>query len=207
MKKALFVFFLGAIFALVGISSGFSESADLAKQLAEGIKCHDAARIDPEKNIKKGEEILSAIQDESPVAKAYYGSLITLEAEQYAAQKDVLKALDLLSDGTKLMDTAVKMAPDVSDIRFLRMENSYEISQSSPLNRYKIMKQDIDWLDARKAGFSAAEQGVIELYKGLYYARAKKLDDALSAFDECINLSPGSPEAIEAQKQIAHYAE
>jgi tetratricopeptide (TPR) repeat protein len=207
MMKMSRGFFLVAIFTVVMTVSGFSDTADLATQLAEGIKCHDAARIDPETNIKRGEEILSAIQDESPVAKAYYGSLITLEAEQYAAQKDVLKALELLSGGTKLMDAAIKIAPDVSDIRFLRMENSYEISQSSPLNRYKVMKQDIDWLDARKADFSMAEQGVIELYKGLYFARAKKLDAAMDAFDECIRLSPGSPEAIEAQRQIAHYAE
>lgn len=199
--------FFGAFFAFALAGSVFAESTDFAERLSEGIRYHDAARVDPQANVKKGEDILSAIQDESPVAKAYYGSLITLEAEQCAAQKDVLKALKLLSDGTKLMDAAVKTAPDLSDIRFLRMENSYEVSQGSPLNRYKVMKQDIDWLDARKDTFTAKEQGVIELYKGLYFARAKKLDVAMSAFDECIRLSPGSPEAGEAQKQIDHYAE
>ena len=198
---------LGAALVFVGQLAVFSESPDLASRLREGISYHDAARLDPEGNIKKGEEILSSIQAESPIAKAYYGSLITLEASGYAEKKDVLKALALLSDGTKLIDAAIKRAPDVPDIRFLRMENSYEVSQSSPLNRYKAMKQDIDWLDAHKTQFEAKERGVLELYKGFYYARAKKMDDAMSAFDECIRISPESMEAAEAQKQIDRYAE
>lgn len=207
MKKTCFVLWGLSIFTLALAGPGYSESTDFAEKLAAGIKYHDAARIEPGENIQKGKEILSSIQDKSPVAKAYYGSIITLEAGQCSERKDVLRALDLLSEGTELIDAAIKTAPDLAVLRFLRMENSYEVSQSSPLNRYKIMKSDIDWLDARKESFGAAERGVIELYKGLYFARAKKLDIALAAFDACIGISPGSPEAQEAQRQIEHYAE
>jgi len=207
MSKSICFFFFSAAIVFFGQLAVFSESADLEAKLQEGIKLHDAARIDPEANIKKGEELLSSIQAESPIAKAYYGSIITLEASEYAKKKDVLKALELLSDGTKLIDAAVTQSPDIPDIRFLRMENSYEVSQSSPLNRYKAMKQDVDWLDAHKTQFEAKERGIIELYKGFYYVKAKKIDDALSAFDACIEISPKSKEAVEAQKQIDRYAE
>ena len=87
------------------------------------------------------------------------------------------------------------------------MENSYEISIGSPVNRYKIMKTDIDWLDSRMKDFSPSLQGTIALYKGLYFVKSRKLDEGLAAFEACIAISPESPEAIEAKKQIDRYAE
>jgi hypothetical protein len=87
------------------------------------------------------------------------------------------------------------------------MENSYEVSMSSPVNRFKEMKADIEWLTARESSLDAKWQGSLELYRGLYLAKAHKLDDALAAFDKCIAVSPGSPEAMEAKKQLDRYAE
>ena len=175
--------------------------------LDEGIRFHDAARDDPEGNLEKGKEILASLKDSSVLALAYYGSIITIEAGVYANKKNVIKAMSLLSDGTKLMDDAVQQEPDNADIRFLRMINSYEVTQSSPHNRYKIMKKDIDWFAPREDSFGAAEQGIIELYRGLYCVKAHRLSDALSAFDACIAISPGSPEAEMAERQIAKYEE
>jgi tetratricopeptide (TPR) repeat protein len=175
-------------------------------RLQEGIRLHDAARAD-KTNLAKAKETLAALKDSSPLALAYYGSAVTLEASVANDRKDVLKALSLLNQGSGYIDAAVKKDPENFDIHFLRMENSYEVSVSSPVNRFKEMKADIDWLTARESSLDAQWRGTLELYRGLYLAKAHKLDEALAAFDKCIAVSPGSPEAKEAQKQLDHYAE
>ena len=176
------------------------------EKLREGIKLHDDSRIDPS-NIEKGKAILSSIEKASPIAMAYYGSLITIEAGVYAKNKNGIKALQLLKNGTALIDKAVASAPTLPGLRFLRMENSYEVSIGSPVNRYKIMKIDIDWLELRIKDFEPSYQGTIQLYKGLYLVKSRKVEEGLTAFDACIAISPESPEAIEAKKQIDRYAE
>jgi len=193
-------------FFVCGFAMADTGSGSFDEKLREGIRLHDAARIDPA-NIEKGKAVLESIQKESPVALAYYGSIITLEASQYAKNKNGIKALELLVKGTDLIDKAVASTPTLPDLRFLRMENSYEVSIGSPVNRFKIMKIDIDWLESRMKNYEPSLQGTIELYKGLYLVKSRKLDEGLSAFDACIAISPGSPEAIEAKKQIDRYAE
>jgi hypothetical protein len=207
-RNKLIVAFV-ALAAFLG-SIAFAENADAAldAQLAEGIRLHNAAEkdADPAANVAKGKEILSQIKDRSPIAKAYYGSILTIEANVWYQKKNLIKSLSVLDEGLSTIDAAVKAAPDVPDLRFLRMINSYEVTQGSPKNRYKIMKVDIDWLVAREKSFSPENQGSIELYKGLYLAKSHKVDEALDAFNACVAISPGSPEAAEAQKQIDKYS-
>jgi tetratricopeptide (TPR) repeat protein len=190
---------------IVGLSVATS-FATPDPRLAEGIALHDAAMKDSSK-IEKGKEVLEPLIETSSVAKGYYGSLVTLEAGVYADKKNVIKAMSLLNKGSALIDAAVDSDPDNEDLRFLRMENAYEVSESSPLNRYKVMKKDLDWLDSRKASYDKAWQGVIELYKGMYLVKSKKIDEALDAFDACIAVSPGSPEAARAESEIDRYSE
>ncbi len=200
-----------AAMLLAGTGLSFASGPDTASsvdpKITEGIRYHNLARTEPEGNIEKGKEILGPLQKKFSLAKAYYGSLITLEAGVYAKNKNGLKALALLSEGTGLIDEAVKADPDFAEIHFLRMENSYEVSEASPLNRYKIMKKDIDWLTEREAGFEPVNRGILYLYTGYYNLKARKMDAALAAFDACIAVSPGSPEAAAAEKQKARYAE
>ncbi len=186
--------------------SAWSAPAKVEGRLAEGIRLHDAARDDPA-SIGKAKEILGPLKDGSSLALGYYGSVVTMEADVASANKKMLKALALLKEGTGYIDEAIKLSPELIDLRFIRIETSYEISLSSPMNRFKEMKIDIEWLSARTSALDASERGVLELYRGLYLARAKKIDEALDAFDKCIEISPGSPEAAEAKKQIARYAE
>jgi len=119
----------------------------------------------------------------------------------------MLEALALLKEGTGYIDEAIKLSPELIDLRIIRVETGYEISVSSPMNRFKEMKADIDWLTAHVSSLDTSERGVLELYRGLYLAKAKKIYEALDAFDKCVEVSPGSPEAAEAKKQIARYAE
>lgn len=175
-------------------------------RLAEGIALHNASMKDPS-NIEKGKASLEPYIDSMPVAKGYYGSLVTMEASVYAEKKNVIKAMSLLNKGSAMIDKAVEADPDNEELRFLRMENAFDVSEGSPLNRYKVMKIDLDWLDSRKAGYESDLQGVIELYKGLYLAKSKKIDEALDAFDACVAVSPDSDEAKRAKAEMAKYAE
>jgi len=202
-----FRFSLCAVMIAVASTSAFLGAATQDTILAEGIRCHDEVQLDPVKNIARGKELLGSIKDKSPVALAYYGSIITQEASLYADDKNAIKALSLLSEGTGFIDDSIKSSPDLEDLRFLRMINSYEISVASPLNRFKEMKTDIDWLESKKASLDPSSRGTLELYKGLYFIKAHRLEQALASFDACIEASPKSPEAAEAEKQLALYSE
>lgn len=175
--------------------------------IEEGIRYHNLAETNPKENIEKGKEILLPLIETSALAKGYYGSLITLEAGVYESEKNVIKAVQYLEKGTTLLDEAVLASPDNFDLRFLRMINSYELSNKSPMNRYKIMKTDIDWLESGRVSLSSGAVGLLDLYTGLYLVKARKLGPAIDAFESCIEVSPGSPEALEAQKQLDRYGE
>jgi len=212
--KSRLVFALTAVGALclcpaaygAGSTSAGATPSTVATRLAEGIRLHNAARQDAA-NLASAKATLAAIKDESPVALAYYGSIVTLEASAANDRKDALGALALLKEGTALIDAAVKKAPLDAEIRFLRMGNSYEVSVSSPVNRFKEMKADIDWLTERSSGLGVDLRAELELYRGLYLAKAHRLDEAIAAFEKCAELAPGSSDAAEAQRQLARYAE
>lgn len=182
-------------------------SADDDSIIQEGIRFHNLAETNPSENIEQGKKILFPLIEKNSLAKGYYGSLITLEAGMYEAEKNVLKAVQYLEKGTVMLDEAVDSSPDIIDLRFLRMINSYELSNKSPMNRYKIMKTDIDFLELARANLNSSLAGLLDLYSGLYLLKARKLGPAIDAFECCIEVSPGSPEAEEAQKQLDRYAE
>lgn len=181
--------------------------ADDQSDISEGIRYHNLAETSLVENIEKGKQLLYPLIDTYSLAKGYYGSLLTLEAGVFEKNKNVIQAMNYLEKGTALLDEAVIDDPHVVDVRFLRMINSYELSNQSPMNRYKVMKVDIDWLDARREQFTPNEIGLLDLYKGLYLIKARKLGAAIAAFESCVAVSPGSAEAEEAKKQLRRYAE
>jgi tetratricopeptide (TPR) repeat protein len=185
----------------------FLLNADPARDIAEGIRYHDVAQTEPEGNIDRGKALLAPLIHEYPLAKGYYGSLLTLEGGQYEKRNNVLRAMALLDEGIRMIDDAVMEAPDVLDLRMLRMINSYELSVQSPVDRYEIMKTDIDWLVAHSSQMNNTLTGMTELYKGLYYLKVRRLNEAIAAFETCIRVSPNSAEAVEAEKQLRRYAE
>lgn len=201
MKRKMWI----TVFAVACALTAFAQTN--SEKLAEGIKYHDLSRENPEGNIEPGKEILSSLQKTMPIAKAYYGSIITIEAGVYAAKNNPIKALSLLSQGTKLIDAAIKEDPENMHLRFLRMINSYGVSEGSPLNRYKVMKTDIDWIEAKIASLDAESVASLKLHAGLYYAKMGKRELALDAFNACILASPDSKNAEQARKQKARYEE
>ncbi|MDR2601444.1 MAG: hypothetical protein LBC53_03195 [Spirochaetaceae bacterium] len=182
-------------------------NAGPASDIEAGIECHDLAQTAPEGNIDRGKALLAPLINEYPLAKGYYGSLLTMEGGYYEKRNNVIRAMALLDEGTRMIDSAVMEAPDLLDLRMLRMINSYEISVQSPVNRYGVMKTDIDWLDSHRNQMNEVLTGMTELYKGLYYLKARRLNEAIAAFEACIRASPNSAEAVEAEKQLRRYNE
>jgi tetratricopeptide (TPR) repeat protein len=177
------------------------------EEIRQGIACHDQAQTAPERNIEQGKALLYPHMNTSPLAKGYYGSLLTLEAGLYARRNNVLRAMTLLDEGTSLIDESVRAAPDLVDLHALRMINSYEVSNQSPMDRYDMMKTDIDWFEERRNQLSGDLKGMLELYKGFYYLKNRRIAAALDAFELCVKVSPGSPEAREAERQLRRYGE
>lgn len=192
-----------SLFILFSPACGYAETA-----FDTAVALHDKASEQPDAaTVEQAKKLLEPLAEKSALAKAYLGSIITIEAAVAAENKNGIKALALLGKGSDLIDEAVSSEPDNADLRFLRMINGYGVSIDSPHNRFKVVRTDLDWLDSRKAQFSPRLQGTIALYKGLYLAKSRMLDEALEAFDTCIAVSPGSPEAAEAEKQLARYSE
>lgn len=196
---------VAAFLCLLLVPSVWADSRSEA--LNRGIAFHDAAMLQPIPNIENGKKELFPLIGANPLAKAYYGSLITLEAGEVYKAGDEIKSASLLVEGTRHIDEAIVSAPDNEDLRFIRLVGSYEISASSPMNRYKEMKADLDWFDARQGSLSRDGQATVELYRGYYLIKAKRLDAALDAFDACVGLSPKSEVAAMARKQLALYGE
>ncbi len=199
MKKRMI-----AIVALAAFGAALA-FGDAKADLDEGIRYHNLAQKEPAGNIEKCKKLLNPLKDREPLARGYYGSVLTIEAGVMNDRKKFVKAIMLLDQGTDFMDTAVKKAPDFADLRFLRMINSYELTNGSPMNRYRVMKEDIDWLDAHRSGLSDSGKGTLELYKGLYLVKQRKTDEGIAAFNACVAVSPGSEEAKEAERQLARY--
>ena len=151
--------------------------------------------------------VLKPLVTTDPLAKAYYGSALSLRASLEARDKNAVAALAILNESATLIDGALASDPESVELRLLRMENSYGVSVESPVNRWPAMKEDLDWLNARRNGFTPETLGVIDLYAGLYFARSRDIDGALDAWDRCVSESPGSPEADEARLLLAKYGD
>ncbi len=197
--------YLATCLCLLLVPSVWAETR--SESLDRGIAFHDAARLQPTPNIDNGKRALLPLIATNPLAKAYYGSLITLEAGEVYKAGDEIKSASLLVEGTRHIDEAIASSPDLKDLRYIRLAGSYEISASSPMNRYKEMKMDLDWFDTQQGTLTKDERATVELYRGLYLIKAKRLESALDAFDACIALSPQSEMAATARKELALYGE
>ena len=197
MNRMILVFMFGA----AAYGAAFAVSPE--DSLKAGLEYYVLAQEDPEGYLERAKEILGPLSETLPLAKAYYGCLRTIEAGVYADKKRLIKAMSLLKEGASLMDEAVLSAPDLVKIRFIRLVNSYDVSSSSPINRDKTMKEDLLWLEAREDRLVSKDRGTFQLYKGLYHQRIRRPLEARAAFQAGVNVSPGPPEAAEAETRLA----
>jgi tetratricopeptide (TPR) repeat protein len=173
-------------------------------ELCLGIIYHNLALDNPEKYIN---EALTCLEEAysttgSPIALAYYGSAFTILASLNESQDDLVSSLNNLEKGSGMIDDAVKMAPDIIDIRFLRLINAVIVSESSPLDRYEKAMEDILYLKERQQMLGQLSMARLYLYEGLVAVHNHRIEYALTCFEKAIREAPGTLTAMEAENNL-----
>lgn len=188
-----------------------AERAGDDRELVLGIVYHNLARSKGATYVAKAIKELSAARaGKGPrlaLATAYLGSAITLDAGEKSKAGDVMKASLLLDQGFKLMDEAVALDPNSLDLRFLRAENSLEVSASSPFNRLSIARQDILRIGQAEKDLSPEARAAFHLLSAKAYIAEKRLNDGLKELEAAIKAAPQSSPGIEAARVLSRYEE
>ncbi len=172
-------------------------------KLFRGIIYHNIANESKGKYVKEAENELIQIKDNDPLARAYYGSLLTVKGGVAADNKNLISAIKLLKSGFGEIDKAVTLAPADINIRFVRLINAIECSASSPVKRYKIAKEDIGFLHSKESSLSANNKALLAYWEGEYFLSQKEASQAIASFRKSMELAPQSDSAVKAKKRMA----
>jgi len=177
-----------------------AEEPSKKSELALGILYHQLSQIDPEQYLGRGEDILQS--QNNPLGIAYYGSLLTLKANQ-VQHESPLYALQLLQEGAQYIDQAVEVDSQNIDILLLRVANGVEVSLTSPFNRFPVIQQDREKLRAFVENCDdPGQKAIFAYYLGEIYLFMNDWDEALDAFYLSLESDPDSPWADNADNQI-----
>lgn len=196
-----------AVVILAGILS-VSVFAGEKEDLARGIELHGKAGTGNEKALMECKKILEPYLEKNMTAKAYYGSAVTIEAG-FVSEKNPVKALEFLEEGSKLIDEAVKKEPENLELRILRLGNGIEVSASSPYKRYFVIQNDVKFFENEKKlnQLDDETKAYVYLNMGLFKIEEGDLDAALDYLDLAVECAPGSDYAKKAEKVLNRYEE
>jgi hypothetical protein len=174
--------------------------------LQNGIALHNTAESAADGRAEQSMAVLKPYIDSSAAARAYYGSAMTKTAAYYKSSNPI-KSLGLLKKGTAFIDEAVKKQPDDSSLRILRLVNGIQISRSSPVKRYQVIKNDVGWFmeDGHIAALNKADKTTVSLYAGYYYVQANDIDTAVELFQDAVTNGSGTPDGAEAAAMLRKY--
>jgi hypothetical protein len=186
----------------------FASGGDESDRLARGIAAHDAVRAGDFSRLGESLELLGPEGWDRPsLAEAYHGSAMTLEALKAKQDGKLLEALGFIDTGTKEIDEAVRKAPEDQDARLLRMENSLDLCETSPVDRSKEASSDISFLRSRWASLSPECRAIVELDSGRLSLAGRRLGEALGSWRSAVRDAPASEAATRARTLIARYGE
>jgi hypothetical protein len=168
--------------------------------LQDGIALHNKAYGD-RRYVAEAQRELKKLADTYPLAKAYYGSALSMEAQELS-KKNIFKALALLNDGMRIMDEAVREDPNNKIIRMLRLLNSSVVDENSPISRRKVLGEDVAWFNSVRPVMNDRFQALICLHEGMYWLRERNKANARTAFNRCIGLAPNSRIGDSAREYI-----
>lgn len=186
-----------------------AKNLEINSDIQTAIELHDKTRV--ENNMVYAEracKLLEPYIKENAVATAYYGSVQTLIAG-IVSGKNPIKALEYLQLGGEYLDDAVEMASESAEIHLIRLENGIEVSRNSPINRYSVIKKDVNWFldDDKILSLDDEIKAEAYLYCGHYMLDSGDLDYALELFEECVSVKPESNFAKMANKMLDKYTE
>ena len=207
-SKALFM----ASILLALFTSAVHSEGNLNTRISKGIEYHNLARNTDTKKaselIDKCLECLEPYTASDALACAYYGSALTVKAS-HLSQKNPIKSLSYLEDGSRYLDKAVSMKSDDIELRIVRLENGIEVSRSSPVKRYGVIKADVDYLLKKEklSLMSADFKAETYLYCGYYYQDSGDLETALDYFEMAVESDCECNAGKTAQKMLDKYSE
>ncbi|MBO4386415.1 MAG: hypothetical protein J5817_05285, partial [Treponema sp.] len=90
--------------------------------------------------------------------------------------------------------------------RILRLENGIDVSRGSPVKRYKIIRDDVDYLLKIVDHFEPEVKAEVYLACGNFYLDSKKDDLAKKYFELAYKSSPDSDFGARAKEMIPQVA-
>jgi hypothetical protein len=146
---------------------------------------------------------LSSKRPSDPVVLAYSGSVRLLEAARALAP---WKKGSLAKEGLRMLDAAVKMAPENLEVRFLRAMSSFHLPGF--FKRREQSDSDFAWLAPQvEAGIASGRLdrrlGAAALYHhGLVLERSRDKQGAQAAWREAARLGTGTRAGGDAEKKL-----
>lgn len=170
--------------------------------LYRGIILHNLANSGKHEYEQRAENELKTLRNSDPLARAYYGSVLTIKAGSAYKKKDLIGSLILLKRGYGELDKAVSLAPANVTIRFTRLINALESAKDSPIDRMEVAKADIDFLHAQESGLNANDKALLYYWEGEYHIINKTPAKALECFRNSKQSAPQSSMARKAAKRL-----
>ena len=191
------------VLLLGSLASAGSENPQIQKGIELHNLSHSTEGEESDAMIDECMKILEPFIEKDSLACAYYGSALTIKAGNYA-KKSPVKALMNLNKGSKLIDEAVKKDSDKIELHILRLENGIEVSRSSPVKRYKVIREDVDYFIAQeKVSLLGNElKAEVYLFCGHYYLDSKDSENARKYFEFAYNASPDSKFGKKAKEML-----
>jgi tetratricopeptide (TPR) repeat protein len=175
------------------LEAQLSRTPDNFRELYLGIAWHNVAQSDSSQT----DTAVALLQQgwdktKSPLALGYLGSAITLRAGAAATAGNVAAASKDLSDGLSKIDRAVELDPKSQELRILRMVNGLSVSETSPVSRYALIKEDLALLPPQLSSMDANMQALVWYCRGKVALSDNRFDDAYKALETSVRLSPDS---------------
>jgi tetratricopeptide (TPR) repeat protein len=182
----------------------YQKLGDPHKHLYIGIVYHNLSGTGNLQYLDKALEYLKKAVDTggSATANGYYGSTMTIQAGKFFQEGDMQGAMQNLENGLQLLDKAVTTEPGNITLRVLRIENSYGISKSSPVNRFDKIDEDLGVLEKHYKALPVQLKSFFHLFSGLSALEKNKTDQAVTCFEKAIRTAPKSYYAGIAKKNI-----
>ncbi len=194
------------VLCLTFLTSFGAFTQSMSDEIERGIALHNSALTQGEATTAECLNALRPFIEKSMVARAYYGSAITIQASFFAADNPI-KSLSLLEEGARYMDSAVAKESENGELRLIRLSNGVEVSRSSPLKRYDVIADDVRWFEEHEPKPSPEERAAIHYTIGLFYQDAGSIEDALDAFEASVATGVDSEATRDARKILRRYEE